>query len=130
MPGRAAVDGPLFNTKSSDDEASLDDLFLCDSHSSNRLSVRKSQIPGAGCGLVSMSRIGEGEEILHKDQLCFVSDNHLPVTCNNCVQWVVRSIDASGRMRGIGGSDLKVKPCAGCLLSRCEQEVGGGYFIE
>jgi len=83
-PGRSGVDESLRDTTSSDGDVNLDTLFLSDCYGSAQLCVRKSQIPGAGLGLVSMSRIEEGTEIFWKEQLCFVSDNHLPVTCDNC----------------------------------------------
>jgi hypothetical protein len=95
-------------------DPSFDALFLGDYH----CVVRKSQIPGAGLGIVSMAHIGQGEDIFWKEQFCVVSDNHLPITCDNCLQWMGSSIDANGRMCGIGGSGLKVKSCAGCKVVR------------
>jgi hypothetical protein len=115
-PGRAGVYESLLNTISSDGDVNLDTLFLSDSYRSAQLCVRKSQITGAGLGLVSMSRIEEGKEIFWKEQLCFVADNHLPVTCDNCLQWMGRSIGATGRISGIGRSGLEVKSCAGCRV--------------
>ena len=121
-PGRAGVYESLLNKISSDGDVNLDTLFLSDSYGPAQLCVRKSQITGAGLGLVSMSRIEEGEEIFWKEQLCFVADNHLRVTCDNCLQWMGRSINATGRISGIGRSGLEVKSCAGCkVMSYCSK---------
>jgi hypothetical protein len=116
------MDKVLPHTASAVYDTNLDSLFLQDSHGTVQLRVQKSQLPGAGLGLVSMSRVDEGQDIFWKEQMCFVSDNHLPVTCDNCLQWMGRSINTAGRMCGIGGSGLKVKSCAGCrVMSYCSR---------
>jgi hypothetical protein len=65
-----------------------------------------------------MSRVEEGQDISWKEQMCFVSDNYLSVTCDNCLQWIGRSINTAGRMCGIGRSSLEVKSCAGRQVMR------------
>jgi hypothetical protein len=77
----AGVDKSLPRTSAVHDTY-LDSLFLQDSHGPAQLCVRKSQLQGAGLGLVSMSRVEEGQDIFWKQQMCFVSDNHLSVTCD------------------------------------------------
>ena len=101
-------------------DRSLNALFLGNDYHGVDLQVQKSQIPGAGLGLVSMTQIGQDEEIFWKEQFCIVDDNHLPITCDNCLQWMGRSIDANGRMCKFGQSGLQVRFCARCkVVSYC-----------
>ena len=112
------VEGSGFSSQLCEDDTNLDSL-LCD-HQGVDFHVRQSQIPGARLGIISTAQIGQGEDIFCKEQFCIVDDNHLSSTCDNCLQWIGRSIAGDGRMCGFGDSRLEVKLCVGCrVVSYC-----------